>query len=983
MSSDRILWYDLPIMKRLAFLLAAFCVSVAAFADGPLAIAQRKRLGDRTVFLCEIPLATTYSNGNLWTGYAGRWTDGPLMIDRTLGYFPGYYYTVTWQDLWRTLDEMRLNGIDAATFNVHTRGLDRAVAGCCREGRTPAGLVPDYPPVERIDHLKGRKEDEPYFGPAFTNGNPIVLAGKPLVTTYYSFRAEPESMKEKVAYLKAKYGDFWYVPQGGPGGGISVDRWMGLINAGKEPSPETVATLKESVRRHLRLYDGMIWSGYNGWTTVYDGELSVDIGAIRKGPLKIIGEVYAEPEFNGRKFFGMMVGMGHANSYTFGNRNSSDGTRTLREMLALAFETNPDIVLYFEWNEWNENTGVAPSVWNSFAPRRISRAMRAAYEGRPNEPLAGDDTTVPNLILSLRKTLSIGEVAQYELLTVPDTAAEGTVTAELELFDENGALLKRFPSVTLDSTKMDVRRFRCDSVGFGDACAAVPRLTVTYRGKTRVYDGGLPFTEMRVSGNWDHKWALQPLRDLVEGTNLRVRQFGKTEADGRISVAMKLVAPEEIDRLELLDGGDIVYSHTGRPEEEFREDRDHYVFSIMNVLNFFTQRNAHLEVSGVSGAEWMIGTNRTTGLRRDMLCQAVFTPDTYLRIRKDEARNARVKLCWPDNGDHEIALSKVLDNGFYGVSGTNGLSFVINRFLRQPAFFAPVATNRCTVAAEIIPDLPVSVVAAHAITANGRIFRSKPIVTGERSGRKTKLTCWSEYAQKIVPVEVSAERVPVLAYDISGDATGTEVRSGFGRPFNGSLGGYTAAATLRNRGGDTRQHCCLNDERRRGHPSCAPRQIRTDGIPTLEFDGSGTYFVLPGGTLPRYCAYRLSFEFRTDDPGREQEIFGSGYGIPEHWGMIGYLRIREDGRVSGVGLSEHPRDDAALLSSNAIDPKGWNRLEVVFRVDSFELVLNGVSAGRVKALPPGRHDANCWFGGRKGRVFKGQIRNIGVSHCPD
>ena len=962
----------------LAVALAA--AAPAARANAPLEIAARVRMTDRTVFLCEIPLVTTYSNGNLWTGYAGRWTDGPLLIDRKLDYIPGQYYRVTAPDLWRTLEEMRLNGIDAATFNVHTKGLDIVVSDCCRKGRTPAGLVPDYPPIERIDKLRGRKEDEPYFGPAFTNANNLVVAGKPLVTTYYSFRTDGPGTTAKLDYLKAKYGDFWFVPQGMTSG-LRRDKWKALLAAGREPDAATVEKLKENVRAQLRRYDGIIWSDYNAWERVYDGEASVDIEAIRTAPLRILGEVYREPEFDGKKFFGMMVGMGHANSYTFGNRNSSDGTRTLREMLALAFETKPDIVLFFEWNEWNENTGVCPSLWNSFAPRRIVRAMRAAYERRPNEPLEGDDLTVPNLVLSLRKTLSLGEVAQYELLTVPDAAAAGTVTAELSLVDENGTSLKRFPSVTLDATKMDVRRFRCDSAAFGNACAAVPRLKVTYGGRTRAYDTGLPFTEMRVSGNWDHKWALQPLRDLLGETDLRIRHLGGTDRDGKTSVEMKLDAREEIDRLELLDGGDIVYSHTGNPAEEWREDRDHYVFSILNSVNNFAQ-NAYLEVSGVSGAEWMIATNRTTGLRRNLLCQSVMTPDTYLKVRKDEAQKAKVKLSWPGNGVYEIALGKVLDSGFFGVSGTNGLSFVVNRFLRQAAFFASVGTNRVTCAAELIPDLPVSVVSAHAITEKGKIFRSQPLVVGTRSGEKTPRVCWSELEQRVVRVDVSKERVPELAYEFSGDFTGTEVRSGFGRPFNGSLGGFTAAATLRNRGGDTRQHCCLQDERRNGFPPCAPRQLKTDGIPTLVFDGSGTYFVLPGGTLPRYGAYSLSFEFRTDDLGRQQELFSCGYGIPVHWGMIGYLRIREDGRIAAIGLSEHPRDDAKLLSSNVIDPKGWNRLEIVSHVDSLELVLNGVSAGKVKVLPPGRHDANCWFGGRKGSLFKGQLRNVRVSHAP-
>ena len=958
------------------------CLTAAAVAAAGGVLGARERMTDRAVFLCEIPLAIAYSNGNHWNGYTGRWTDGPLMIDRSFTYQEGEYGCVSWPDLWRTLEEMRLTGMDACTFNVSKRRMDEAVADCSLHGRTPVGMVPDYPPVERCDALPGRKEDEPYFGPAFFNTNGVFIAGKPLSTAYWIFSATPESLKEKLGYIRGKYGDFWFVPQGGQVG-CPVYEWVELLNQGRDVDAATRAKLKESLRDQLRRTDGMIWSQYNGWTDVYDGTRSLNVEAIRKGPMKLLREVFEEPEFNGRKFLGIMVGMGHANAYSFGNRNSSNGTRTLRDMLSLAFEMSPDIILFFEWNEWNENTGIAPSIWNSFAPRRIIRAMRAAYEHRPNEPLAGDDPSVPNLIVAFPKTLSIGEVAQYELLTVPDAAAKGTVTVELRLFDENDRLLKEFPAVTLDATKLEEKRLKCDSGDFGDALAVVPRLKVTSASGERDFDAGLPFTEMRATGNWDHKWVLQPLRDLIPDVDLRIKHYGVIEPDGKMSVAMKLDAPVEIDRLELLDGGDIVYSRTGKPQEEWREDKSHYVFSAMNVANIFTRKHPHMEVTGVSEAEWLIGTNRTSGLTCRMVGQSVYTPNTYLKLRKDEARRARLKLTWPQVGEFEIGLDKVLDNGFYGVGGTNGLSFVVNRFLRQAAFFAPVGTNRVTCATEIIPDLPVSVLSAHAITADGKIFRSKPIVVGNRSGRKSKLRFWSEFRQRVCETEIASERIPVLDYEISGQYTGTEVRSGFGRAFNGSLGGFTAASTLRNRGDNTRNHVCLEETRRRGFPSNAPVQELTDGVPTLTFDGSGTYFVMPGGTIPRYSGYRLSFEFRTDDADRQQEIFACGLGNPAQWGIIGYLRICKDGKLRGIALSEHYRDDAFFASQNAIDPKEWNRVELISRVDSIELILNGVSSGRFKTLPPGRFDASCWFGGRKGELFKGQIRDIHISHLVD
>ena len=62
--------------------------------------------------------------------------------------------------------------------------------------------------------------------------------------------------------------------------------------------------------------------------------------------------------------------------------------------------------------------------------------------------------------------------------------------------------------------------------------------------------------------------------------------------------------------------------------------------------------------------------------------------------------------------------------------------------------------------AHVAPDLPVSVFGGHAITADGKIYRSAPLVLG-RTGRKTSIRVWSEMRQKAVDVEVDAARVPV------------------------------------------------------------------------------------------------------------------------------------------------------------------------------------------------------------------------------
>ena len=129
--------------------------------------------------------------------------------------------------------------------------------------------------------------------------------------------------------------------------------------------------------------------------------------------------------------------------------------------------------------------------------------------------------------------------------------------------------------------------------------------------------------------------------------------------------------------------------------------------------------------------------------------------------------------------------------------------------------------------------------------------------------------------------------------------------------------------------------------------------------------------------LSRTAAYRLSFDFKTEDEGREQELFSAGN--PVCWGSIAYLRLGTDGYLHGLGLSQHEYEDTEFMSSSPVR-KGWNSVELIHYGDGIRIVLNGERSPSCRAVPPGRFDSPCWFGGRKGRLFKGLIRNIRCTH---
>ena len=141
-------------MKRTAFRLGAAVLALAAAAvDAQTAAPRHRRLFPRTLYLTEIPLVTTYSNGNPWTGWNGRWVDWPLTVDRSIRYVEGVQYRVTWPDLRRTFEEMAAGGMDGTTFNVASRNLDTLIVEALARGEClPVLTVPDYPPQKRLFH---------------------------------------------------------------------------------------------------------------------------------------------------------------------------------------------------------------------------------------------------------------------------------------------------------------------------------------------------------------------------------------------------------------------------------------------------------------------------------------------------------------------------------------------------------------------------------------------------------------------------------------------------------------------------------------------------------------------------------------------------------------------------------------------------------------------------------------------------------------
>lgn len=100
------------------------------------------------------------------------------------------------------------------------------------------------------------------------------------------------------------------------------------------------------------------------------------------------------------------------------------GTSTLRNIMRRVLKHNPDYVLFFEWNEANENTCFQPTVYSGQTVGRLIKYYSHLSKGKPFAPYAGEDASIPNLTLSHRATLKPGEVLRFELLNIPDGTPE-------------------------------------------------------------------------------------------------------------------------------------------------------------------------------------------------------------------------------------------------------------------------------------------------------------------------------------------------------------------------------------------------------------------------------------------------------------------------------------------------------------------------------------------------------------------------------
>ena len=917
---------------RLAFLaLVALC---ATAADA--------RILPRTVVLVQTQF---YPLRERSRGYLCRYVDNPLCVDpdvptnRVDGSF------LTNEEFERTQREALDYGLDGLVYfpgserKAYEHGIVSAVSNALN-----VAMIGFHNP-------SGFAEDSEHFARALSDPRGYRHKGKTLVLSYWTDKfMSAERLAEIVSTLRRRHGDtFMFVPD------IQKVAFYPYKQAFAEHGdllPEQVAELKDRFRAYAAVGDGLYIGETHMLARSVHGQKVFDEKYYAR-VVSLAREVLDEPGFRGNKLLVLSAICGHENPSTIGRNVMADGTRTLRNSFAVAAAASPDVIVMPEWDEYNENTCFAPTLYNSYAVKRLVRNLVSGLHSETPQPMAGDSTSVPNLVLSWRKSLSPGEPLYIEVLNIPDGTWSGSVVCGAEVYDERGRLLHAFEESEIDCGRLDEARFEMETAGMAKAARCLRVRFHWSRRKTnarRHYVSGLHPIDFAVANSWNSRVVRQPIRDIA--MMLRAN-FSVKDGVAHADVACK----EPIRYVQLCGNGQIQYIR-GAPESpcmKFREDADAAVFQISALKwSVAVDRESFFAIDGVSGAEWMrfpwgpVERGKKFGIK----WMSMASEPIYLSIPMEDVESAKIDCQFENVLEGSVPLSAAYRLGAYSIGSSNGAQIVVSRFDRQS--FYPSALNRkeCDFDIRTASDRRSMVYWLQVVTMSGKTWRTRPLV-----------------------VEASPEdRFSDLRYDFS-PSCGDVVRPMSGeRRFFGLAGGPCSTASLFNRNGFASGGMASDEYFKTAVDGRPGHGRRSDGEWVLEFDGKDDFVSLPSDTIPLCGDFKVSLDIRPDVETDRMTVMAAKSGSR---GSLYRVDV-ERGKVA-VGYSSL-EGWVDFLVDQPLEIGQWNQIEISRKGNELFAFVNGVgtsrSCGRIGDSPTavylGLSPVGC--------PFKGGMAKLEISH---
>ncbi len=903
-----------------------------------------------------------------FANYLGLWTDRPLLMDRSLRYKTGSFEHCTPESFAREVKMARAYEVDGFSAFINGQALYGAAAAVLsKEDFRDFLLLPQF----GVNDLKPASVSkiENGLATALPSANTWKLNGEPVLSSYVFDCIPAELWAPVLEGIRARSPEKLRIV-------ADMGVATGVLTRSNAPNETALEAFRKKLRSYLDICDGiMIGTGDFGKRKPYGYGTSLDETIYAKA-VKAMKEVLAEPKYQG-KLLGLGAPRGYINPFS-GVVHREDGTRRLRHSFEIAMAARPDFIQLAEWNEVNENTCIQPTVAGSFTNQRIIRYYMRQLKGEAPAPNPGDDLSVPNLVLSYRRDLKLGEAIDLEILNIPDADTGETFTAQLSLKDIKGNVFKTFPKQNFVRNEMHAQTVSFASEDMPGCPVFIPSLeVVNAEGESAVFEDGLLGIHLRSTWTTDYLEVHQPLRDLCKPEHASLTLAEQPAADGGIALQGSVACDEELASVEVLEGNKEVYGYDRENEFDLGKNvliRGEFVSAReIPLTGKFYVRNAgefHFRPWEYANSGFTDFEVQGDGIAFRQKCNSLLR-GFFITIPRANLEDAVLDF-QGSSASFSIPVKELVENRLYSRTFSNGLVFSLRHHTALADIPVPVNAKSVNFSCTVFPEQAEPIYHLRLITKSGKIYRSRPIMPLPPSApdeRSIALNVFSEAKGSVVPVAVGARQIPDLNYrfeparhDLLVPSAGVfwaaELGGGidYGGPFHAS-GRFPAQAV-----------------------NSSPEWVTEDGAQSLEFDGVGNWVVFPAEALPR-GPFTLQFEIKPTS-NRDEVLF-------RHQGsLIGSLTVRRSHGKLCASFTDSKVETTPFRTSLDLPVDRWSKVEI--RYDLHQIVLQ--VDDRSESFPFSRealYSAPSSFGGcsapgfgvEKGDAFfKGYLKSFRIVH---
>lgn len=917
--------------------------------------------------------------------YLHRWGDRPLLQDTSFqdrGTFTvnnGAYSDIGFLNplSYRTMaGVLKRFDIDGFAFFPGTKGRRDLYRHCGTPGATIA-VLPEFtysgftPPgtVVAPDKL------EPYLElatEALDSPQAYRINGKIVITTYPG-PSQGNDLVFWAALKKAlieRLGDHFII--------MPYATLTHITKTGGKNAPYSKAdieAMRESLRQWLRVVDGYYHNSPAISNRRYDRDTD------RNFTIPILHSVLSEPEFQ-NKYLAWGTKVGHMNCQLLGFSLDAFGTDMLRGTVGSALLARADVVNLVEWDEENENTCFRPTINTSFSTGRIIRCFAAQARNEAPTMLPGDDPTVPNLIVSTRRILAAGEALEIEVVNVPDgTAPAPEYILELRLRNLGGQVAHQFPPRKLATAELGAEVFTLPTPDLLRHQVLIPSLTVTTAAGTAfTVSEGLQPIELRANWNWDYVWVKQPLRDL-DRTASATLAITPGAADGAVAITVQAKSAAALRSLEILEGCDVIYSHSDLPD--YRETADRVVIAAA----FQASRQAPLLLNGA--IRWHGAPSLRVRAPKNWPPEDISEPSVwnyadepvghwpvtrFASLSRQDAASAEIEVDLPGVAQARVKVSDLLQLGAYGLPGPHGFNLVFRLYASQIVMPPPLGHKEASFTILARPTRPNAVFYAQTVNQSYQTFRGAATSLFRPTGEAQSFHVFSVAENAARAITADRGLLMPIAYDFS-PRRGSVFFTPASQELLGVFGGFTPQATGVAAGESIYGNPMDTFIARKGsvnYPDLAPKHRQDEqGRHVLDFTGA-SYISVPLGAVPAYAGYEVEMDVMPKDFPAHQTLFGN-----DSTGFV--LGLRKNEPFASIYCNQVP----AMLSVTGppLVADQWNRITVRFDQQTLSIAVNGVAGESVPASGYQRYPRAYTVGAhyRFGNFFQGSIARLTIT----